>query len=299
MPQPYAQRLSRRYPGLFVILIDQSGSMQEPVPSQGNVTKADFAASALNTLIYAMVKEGKYDATTGLPRKYAYISLLGYGSSVDGLLTGDGTPVDIPYLSGHPLRYEMIDRNELNSVTGQYEVVSENVPIWIEPRAQGQTEMAQALLRARDIVHAWLAQPPEVGQGSRQDCFPPIILNITDGQHQGAGDPLFAAQALRFEQTSYGNALLYNCHFTQDMQNATVFPSNIEQVQQLNPFAAQMFEMSSLIPDQLRRKAEEINAGRPVAEGARGMVYNSDATMLVRFLTWGTVGSVGIEGSRG
>lgn len=258
--------------------------MQEQVLSQG-VTKADFAASALNALIDAMVREGKYDVTTGLPRKYAYISILGYGSQVNGLLTQHGDPVDIAYLSGHPLRYEMIDKSEYDSSTGQYVSVSENVPIWIEPRAQGQTEMAQALTRARDIVHTWLSLPPEPGQGARQDCFPPIVLNITDGQHQGSGNPVDAAMAVMAEQTSYGNVLLYNCHFTRDMSNATVFPSSVEQVQHLNPFAADMFTMSSLMPDSLRRKAEEINSGRPVAEGARGMVYNSDATMLVRFLT--------------
>jgi uncharacterized protein YegL len=296
MPQPYSQRLSRRYPGLFIILIDQSGSMQETIPGQNDVSKADYAASALNEVIYAMIRQGKYDPATGLPRKYAYLSIFGYGSTVNSLLTANGAPIDIAFMSNHPLRYETREKDEFDAVNNTWVRTSERVPIWIEPRAEGQTEMAHALTRARDVIRAWLNESPEPGQGIRRDGFPPIVLNITDGQHQGAGDPLAAAREIMAEQTSCGNVLLYNCHFTRDMANPTVFPNDVSQVAHLNPFCAQLFYMSSPIPDNLRKKAEEINSGRPVAPGARGMVYNSDASMLVRFLTWGTVGTTGVEG---
>jgi uncharacterized protein YegL len=295
LTQPYTQRLSRRFPGLFIILIDQSGSMSETIPSQQDVTKADYAATALNEVIYAMIRQGRYDPATGLPRKYAYLSIFGYGSAVNSLLTPNGAPIDIAFMSGHPLRYETREKDEFDQFTNAWVRNSERVPIWIEPRAEGQTEMAQALTRARDVIRTWLNSPPEAGQGQRREGFPPIVINITDGQHQGSGDPLVAAREVMAEQTACGNVLLYNCHFTRDMNNPTVFPASVDQVASLNPFAPTLFEMSSAIPDNLRKKAEEINSGRPVPPGARGMVYNSDAGMLVRFLTWGTVGTTGVE----
>ena len=46
----YTERLSRQRPGLFVVLLDQSGSMQEQVDGEP-LTKADYATAAVNDLI--------------------------------------------------------------------------------------------------------------------------------------------------------------------------------------------------------------------------------------------------------
>jgi len=57
-------------------------------------------------------------------------------------------------------------------------------PIWFDPVANGGTPMCQALMRAQDILRTWFAQHP--------GCFPPIVINITDGEATD-GDPLVAA----------------------------------------------------------------------------------------------------------
>lgn len=48
----YSARISRKTPALFVILIDQSGSMEEPTTLYGkSVSKAEAVATTVNMLI--------------------------------------------------------------------------------------------------------------------------------------------------------------------------------------------------------------------------------------------------------
>lgn len=286
----YTRRFTRVYPGLFIILLDQSGSMAEEVDGYG-CSKADFATTAINSLIYEMVQAAKFDVSTGKRRKYAYLSILGYNDSVYPLLAPE--PMDIPFLGEHQRGTIPIVREVLDSQTGTYQQVTESRAFWIEPRHQGKTQMAEAFSAARDIARRWLAEPPEDKQAPRQECFPPLIFNITDAQDNGRVDPLPVTYEIRREGTQQGNILIFNCHFTTYMGQSHIFPSSVMQVAHLDPpFASQMFEMSSVIPEPLRKKASaELGLGREVQQGARGFVYNADTNVLVRFLHWGTIGA--------
>lgn len=286
----YTRRFSRRYPGLFIIMLDQSGSMAEEV-EQYRSSKADFATTTINSLIYEMVQAARFDVSTGKRRKYAYLSLIGYNDSAYPLLAPE--PMDIPFLGEHQRGTIPMMREVLDSGTGQYRQVTENRAFWIEPRYQGKTQMSEAFAMARDIARRWLAEQPEPGQAPRDECFPPIIINITDAQDNGRMDPLPVTYEIRREGTRQGRTLIFNCHFTTYMGQSQVFPSNVMQVAHLDPpFAAQMFEMSSIIPEPLRKNASvELGLGREVLPGARGFVYNADPNVLVKFLHWGTIGA--------
>jgi len=286
----YSRRFTRRYPGLFIILLDQSGSMAEEVDGYG-CSKADFATTAINSLIYEMVQAARFDVSTGKRRKYAYLSILGYNDSVYPLLAPE--PMDIPFLGEHQRGTIPIVRDVLDSQTGTYRQVTENRAFWIEPRHQGKTQMAEAFTVARDIARRWLAEQPEPGQAARQECFPPLIINITDAQDNGRVDPLPVTYDIRREGTQQGGTLIFNCHFTTYMGQSHIFPGNVMQVAHLDPpFASQMFEMSSVIPEPLRQKASaELGLGREAPPGARGFVYNADTNVLVKFLHWGTIGA--------
>ena len=50
----YERRLDRNNPGCMVFLVDQSGSMNEPVAGEQR-SKADAVAEALNNLLYELV----------------------------------------------------------------------------------------------------------------------------------------------------------------------------------------------------------------------------------------------------
>ena len=264
--------------------------MAEEVDGRG-CSKADFATTAINSLIYEMIQAAKFDVSTGKRRKYAYLSIFGYNDTTYPLLSPE--PMDIPFLGEHQRGTVPVVRDILDSHTGSYRQVTENRAFWIEPRTQGKTQMAQAFACARDIAQRWLAEPPEAGQAPRQECFPPIIINITDAQDNGKGDPLAIAHEIQHEGTQQGSILIFNCHFTTQMGQSHIFPANAQEVAHLDPpFASQMFEMSSVIPESLRKKAStEFGLGREVSPGARSLIYNADTNLLVKFLHWGTIGA--------
>src|SRR5579864_3810494 len=145
--QYYTRHFTRRHPGLVIILLDQSGSMVEEVEGR-KMSKADFATTAINSLIYEMVQAARFDVSTGKRRKYAYLSVFGYSDTVYPLLSPE--PMDIPFLGDKTSGTVPFLRDVMDSHTGSYRQVTENRPFWIEPRAQGKTQMAQAFACARD-----------------------------------------------------------------------------------------------------------------------------------------------------
>lgn len=294
--QYYTRRFSRKYPGLFIILLDQSGSMGEYVENQ-QYTKADFATTALNHLIHRMVQSAKFEASTGERRKYAYLSIFGYSSTAYPLLSPSGNPVDIPFLGKNPRGTVQSVRDVLDTHTNSYQKITESHPFWIEPLHGGKTSMAEAFKCARDVVRYWLNSQPEPGQASHQECFPPIIINISDGEDNGTADTLAVANEIRSLGTQQGSILIFNCHFTREIGQSCVFPSDVRELAYLHsPFAEKLFEMSSTIPEPLRQKAtRELMLNQPLANTARGFVYNADTDILVKFLNWGTQGSTALE----
>lgn len=251
----YTRRLSRLYPGLFVIMLDQSGSMGEQVLNY-NCSKADFATTALNTIIYEMIEAAGFEEYEQVRKKYAYLSILGYSDTVYPLLSSSDEPVDIPTLGDNPKGTAPIVRN-IKTASGTFRRITETRPFWIEPRASGNTQMAQAFMRAREVVRHWLQSRPESGQAERKYSFPPIIINITDAQHNGSGDPVNVAQEIQSHGTEEGNILIFNCHFTKEMNQPCIFPNHTSQVSHLDSqgLALKMFQMSSIIPEILRNDA--------------------------------------------
>jgi hypothetical protein len=285
----YARRLSRQYPGLFVLLLDQSGSMIEQVPSY-NRSKADIATSALNNIIHEMIKNAGFDDyDPGTRKKYAYISIFGYSDSVYPLLTKTGEPVDIATLAERPRGIAPVSR-EIHKGS---EVLhrTEKLPYWIEPYAQGRTNMVLAFQRAKEVVQHWLSSPPlERWQAPHSECFPPIVINITDAQHNSSGNPVREAQEIQRLSSREGNTLVFNCHFTRDGGSPYVFPNNPNDVRRLDTvgLAAMMYDMSSIIPEPLRDDASRVS-GSPLAPGARCFAYNANPDVLIKFLRWGTL----------
>jgi hypothetical protein len=117
-----------------------------------------------------------------------------------------------------------------------------------------------------------------------RDSFPPIVLNVTDGESTD-GDPEADAAALRSLGSDYGNLLLFNCHLSKAKAVPVSFPTNIDEVPK-DAFARRLFGMSSAFPSVMAKLA--VMEGLPLRPGARGFVFNADATELVRFLILGT-----------
>jgi hypothetical protein len=148
-------------------------------------------------------------------------------------------------------------------------------PIWFDPVANGGTPMCQALKEAHRIVQGWLSQYP--------NCFPPIVINITDGESTD-GDPSSVAARLRSLSSTDGEVLLFNLHLSSQKKRPIEFPSTDAELP--DQYAKLLFHMSSpLTPFMIKAARED---GYPVAEGARGFAFNADMVATIKFLDIGT-----------
>jgi hypothetical protein len=269
----YSAEISRTNPACILILIDQSGSMEEPF-SGSQRRKADGVADVTNRLLQNLVVRCAREE--GI-RDYFHLGVLGYGGEVAPAFRGPlagRTLVPISEIGHAPARLEERTREREDGMGG---LVREKVrfPIWFESVANGATPMCQALGRATGIVGEWVRQHPE--------GFPPIVVNISDGQPTD-GDPTGIASELRGLRTADGEVLLLNVHLSAHSATPIQFPHSDAALPDAH--ARLLFNLSSpLTPGMLGAAREE---GLQVSPGARGFVFNADIISLIKFLNIGT-----------
>ncbi|MCS6859071.1 MAG: hypothetical protein NZT92_01975 [Abditibacteriales bacterium] len=272
---PYTAEISRANPSCFLFLIDQSGSMSDPFGAgEPNRRKADGVADAINRLLQNLVIKCTRDEGV---RDYYHVGVIGYGATVGaafgGALTGREL-VPISEIANAPTRLEQRTRKIEDGVGGLVEQPV-RFPIWFDPVANGGTPMCQALSRARSIVQEWVDAHPF--------CFPPIVINITDGEATD-GDPTTAAEAIKSISTSDGNVLLFNVHISSQRAQPIEFPDNEGSLP--DEYARLLFRMSSVMPDFMRDIVQR--EGIAVSGNTRGFVFNADIIAVIRFLDIGT-----------
>lgn len=273
---PYTAEISRSNPSCFVILLDQSRSMEDPF-GQGPTgkRKADGVADALNRLLQNLsIKCAKSEGI----RDYYHAAVLGYAdrgvrSAFCGPLSSKEL-LPISVIANSPLRIE--DRSKrVDDGAGGILEQKVKFPVWVEPVCEGGTPMCKALGRARQIVAEWLANHP--------NCFPPIVINITDGEASD-GDPEPAAEAIRKLSSQDGNVLLFNLHTSSSYHPPIEFPD--ESTELPDDYARLLFRMSSPLPDYMWTMVQD--EGIIVNENPRGFVFNADLVSVIRFLNIGT-----------
>lgn len=272
---PYQAEISRSNPSCFLFLIDQSGSMEDPFAGgESSRRKADLLADAINRLLQNLVI--KCAKEEGI-RDYFHVGVIGYGARVGPALGGQLAGrelVPISDIGNLPARIEERKKKVEDGAGGLVEQTI-RFPIWFDPVYHGATPMCQALTLAHDILARWLPQHP--------DSFPPIVINITDGEATD-GDPSTAADALRSLGSSDGNVLLFNVHLSSKGARPIEFPASADQLP--DQHAQLMFELSSPLTPYMRTVAQQ--EGYTVAEGSRGFVFNADMISVIKFLDIGT-----------
>lgn len=271
---PYTAELSRTNPTCFVFLIDQSSSMAEPFGAQPDKPKAQGVADGINRLLQNLVlKCAKGDGI----RDYFHVGVVGYGGRVawalGGKLAGHKL-VPISVLANNPLRVEQRSRKVDDGAGGLVEQKFK-MPIWFEPTAAGRTPMCQALTDTAAVVQEFISHFPQ--------CFPPLVLNITDGKPTD-GNPEPVADKLRTLTTSDGNVMVFNAHLSSTPARPVEFPSQEGELSE--PDARLLFRMSSVLPPKLREAAR--GEGFRVNDNTRGFVFNADLVSVIRFLDIGT-----------
>jgi len=271
----YSAEISRLNPSCFVFIIDQSGSMADVFGAgEGNQKKADGVADAINRLLQNLVI--KCAKEEGI-RDCFHVGVIGYGAQVgpafSGALAGQQL-VPISQVGNSPARVEQRNKKLADGAGGLVDQIV-RFPIWFEPVANGGTPMSQALGQAKSILENWLTQHP--------NCFPPIVINITDGEATD-GDPTNAADEVRKLKSSDGEVLLFNIHCSSQKAQPVVFPNSDAGLP--DKFAQQLFRLSSALPPQMASVAR--NEGLNANEGAKGFVFNAGMVEVIKALDIGT-----------
>lgn len=279
----YTQSITRNHRTAFILLIDASGSMAEPLLFRGRTaTKAEAVARITNDLLFELIERAR--RSDGV-RDYYDVAVLSYSGDdeVRSLLPDGRELISVAELAegGIPVRRELVEHHLPGGGTALREVP---LPAWIEPRAAGRTPMCEALRRARDLAAAWCALP------ANAQSFPPVVFNITDGEATDCEeDELRAvAEQIKALRTGDGNVLLINIHLSAGDATCSVFFPTADEAACPDRHASLLYDCSSPMPevfDEAIREAKGPGAMPPF----RGMSFNASAAELVAMLNIGSI----------
>lgn len=279
----YSARITREHRTAFVLLTDRSGSMAEEVLfGRVRVTKADAVAQIINLLVDELVNRCRREEGV---RDYFDIAVLEYsGEGVKPLLPGTGdfiVPSELVRMpvetrTRHILR-RLPDGSEISSALERKE--------WIKPKASGNTPMGAALAEAERLVRRWCAKP------ANRYSFPPVVINVTDGE---ASDACYrelcdCADRIKSTGTQDGNTIFINIHLAKRDSGEAVeisFPCSPDELP-CHPYARLLWDMSSRMPECFEPAIMEsrLNGTPPF----RAMSYNCSVDELFSMLTIGSV----------
>lgn len=276
----YTQEITRKHRAAFVLLLDRSTSMQQMVRfGQMIASKSEVVAYTANALITELLDRCR--RADGI-RNYYDIAVIGYcGERVESLLPGEGfisikeLSSRIPDITSIAFESEMEDGSHIITHHRQHR--------WIEPLAEGTTPMYEALHKARVLVEEWCEQE------ENQDSFPPIVINITDGEPTDCNDNdlLDICTMIKRTATADGNTLLINIHICSDSHlNSVIFPMQ-EEITHASHKARLLADCSSIMPSALDNAIHELK-GLGAMPPYIGMGYNATVVELLSMINIGS-----------
>lgn len=282
MKGKYTARITRRNPSAFIFMLDISGSMDDKITFHGqSMTKSSAVALCINNIISELVARCKRDEGY---RDYFDIAILGYGGEKAVSLLPEGSTHKIfrkPSELAHAKTGTVRNFKERKLPDGRTVVAAFDTKAWVKSRAEGKTPMFSAFVKAHELLSEWLVLHKD------GECFPPVVINITDGEATDADerDLLNMAQKIKELETSDGNVLLMNVFITPDSEsNCIILPSSADELPD-KPYAKLLFEMSSELPEIFQNQAGADNGKCR----RKGMCYNASISDIVNMLNIGSV----------
>jgi hypothetical protein len=270
----YEAEVSRSNPSAFLFLIDTSGSMLDPFGGGTGRRKAEGVSDAINQLLQNLAI--KCSKSEGI-RDYYEVGVISYGKDVKPAFSGKLAGKAVAPMSEVANNPAKLVEKAKKVEDGNGGLVEQKVksPVWFEPKAAGKTPMCEALRTATQTMSSWVESHPF--------SFPPVVINITDGESTD-GDPMAEAATLTDLSTQDGNVLLFNCHISSSTNPSTLFPDTPEGLP--DQYAKTLYEMSSVLPETIRDAAKR--EGFQVSDETRGFGFNAELVELIRFLDIGT-----------
>lgn len=281
---PYTAQITRNTPTAFIFLIDQSISMSRKLNYRGEyITLAEAVARIVNDQINELVL--RCIKTTEV-RHYYDIAVIGYGD--DASYGWKGTLAGRDFVSPEELKnnpFKKITVKEEKKTRKGVELKEIMKVQWIEPVAAGKyTRGDLAFKMAKNLLDKWMKEHHD------KDCYPPTIINITDGALNGIVNPREVntqlANELKALFTNDGNVLLWNIHITPDSKEQLVFPISKTELNN-DMYSEWMYDMSSLLPSRYNVPIGDL---RGDAENTRhvAMATNTDMSTLIQLMDIGT-----------
>ena len=280
---PYTAQITRNTPTAFIFLVDHSVSMQNETTLFGEkMTMAEAAARIvnmqINELVLRCIKSNEV-------RHYYDIAVIGYDEEAYSDWKGELEGRD--FVSPEELRdnpyKRIVTREEKRTRKGTVIKEVEKVQ-WIEANCDGSwTHVHKAFDRAKRLLTEWMKEHHE------KDCYPPTIINITDGWFNGASKEYVLQQAneLKSMFTNDGNVILFNIHITDEDTIESIACPIMKDELNNDVYAEMLFDMSSLLPERYNADISRcLNDNRDGRHRAMGV--NADATTLIKLMDIGT-----------
>jgi hypothetical protein len=164
------------------------------------------------------------------------------------------------------------------------------MPIFIEPKAEGYTPMSGAFSLAKRLIQGWILK--------KIDNPVPVIINVSDGHPEGATvelskieteQTILIANDIMRLQTLDGYPLIFNVHIAKNSQEIK-FP---EYPFELNgdSMAEFLFKISSEVPSVYKQAAKDLNL-KNIGDSAKGFISNASPDTLLKFINFGSSGGI-------
>lgn len=299
------------HPGIIIVLLDQSTSMNELL-SNGK-TKADYASDAVNKIGFELASKCR---NGGVWENKVFLNVIGYGTDEVRRPARQGSPMQSIYV-GEQTRLDQLcvgwaDHNSED----QSAPASQNPNDWgfgrrfysvagpvehVKPYGLGDTPMAEAFEEAARQIELCFNACPKLQFG-----FPPTIINITDGMPDDYKDSDASLMRGRFTrraaenllrlESAMGNAVLFNVFLDAKNTEEHVFEDQAGVQALQNEYAQFLFDISSPLPGFIREKLKPGGESKPgdpyhhVTEESRGIIITQSPGVLVSMLRWGSFG---------
>jgi hypothetical protein len=261
-------------PGCLIFLLDQSGSMADPFGTDRR-SKAAVATRATNAALEGLIDNCMKGDTV---MSFFHIGVIGYGKyGAHDLLTSGSGPAGL-LTSSEVERSTQLEEVETEEINGAGKLEKQIMEKWFSPKARGRTPMHVAFNLASARLQTWVASFP--------NSFPPILVNITDGEPDLPDVAESAARGLQQIKTNDGDTLLFNCLISGTGAAAIEYPAS--DLVLSDDKARWLFHISSEIPRRMVRTAQAAGLST-VVPGSRGFVCGATPSKLVKFLRIGSV----------
>ena len=279
----YTAQITRNTPTAFIFLIDQSVSMQNYTTLYGEeMPMAEAVARIVNHQLNELVLRCIKGSQT---RDYYDIAIIGYGEKAYSGWKGELEGRDFvkpSELKEHPYK-KITTKKETRTRKGVKVVEIEEVQ-WIEAEAtQGWTRVHHAFEKAKGLLDEWMEKHHD------KDCYPPTIINITDGEFNGATKEYVLQQAneLKSMFTNDGNVILFNIHISANKAVCVTCPASKDEVS-FSSLATTMYEMSSLLPMRYSDRIADLRGDGTPNNRYTAMSINADMSTLIQLMDIGT-----------